>query len=189
MNTVLGLTESIEKSLETENYYAALAVAFALPDICGKLEFPEKSSTKRFKEWFDKYLQSKYQDIEGGRDHMIFLNASDCYSLRCSFLHEANDDITTQSAQKILSKIKFSTEKPHQIKIMDVLCLNVNVFCQDICEGVKSWLVDIDENQEIKERIDNLMKIEIGGFRTIPGVYVGNSMEEYQEEIKKFLEP
>ena len=185
MNTIIGLRESIEKSLKTENYYAALAVALALPDICGKLEFPQKGSGERFKDWFNKYLQSKYQ-LTTGETQYTTLNATDCYALRCSFLHEASDDITSQHAREVLSKIKFTTMNMHNIKIEDVLSLNVNNFCQDISEGVKSWLEDIDENKEIKDRIDKLITIEISGFRPTPNTYVGNSIEQYLSDREQF---
>ena len=48
------LTNEIEKALKNNLYLVALNTALTLPDICGKAEFPNKSTTKRYIEWFDK---------------------------------------------------------------------------------------------------------------------------------------
>lgn len=54
------LLQSIEKSLKNENWYSALILSLIIPDICGKLEDISKSSSKRYPEWFEKYLGKKY---------------------------------------------------------------------------------------------------------------------------------
>ncbi len=73
------IIKSIEKSVENKNWYSALVLALTLPDICGKFEDKGKSSSKRYSEWFDKYLGEEYDG---------YLSGNDCYALRCSFLHE-----------------------------------------------------------------------------------------------------
>ena len=40
---------AVNKSLENENWYAALFIALTLPDICGKIQYPYlNSSEKRY---------------------------------------------------------------------------------------------------------------------------------------------
>ena len=39
--------ESIKKSLNDENWYTALSLSLALPDICGGIDFPNEVSSKR----------------------------------------------------------------------------------------------------------------------------------------------
>ncbi|OBW43477.1 hypothetical protein AB670_00006 [Chryseobacterium sp. MOF25P] len=173
MNTIQQLIKSIELSFENDNHYAALTVALTLPDICGKLESPMKKSSVRFIEWFDRYLKENFQSNQQGELN-IFLTANDCYALRCSFLHEANDDISEQRAKETLDKISFVTMNLHKIKIDNVLFLNVKMFCIAIIEAVKNWLKDIDTDKDIQERINNLLKINTSGFSPMPGIYLGN---------------
>ena len=49
------LLEDLEKSLDNDCYFAALSLALALPDICGRAEYPELSSSskKRYIQWYD----------------------------------------------------------------------------------------------------------------------------------------
>ena len=50
------IIKEINLSLENECYLSALGMALTLPDICGKAEYPnEKSTTKRYIEWFNTY--------------------------------------------------------------------------------------------------------------------------------------
>ena len=69
------LLDSIRKSLDDKNYHSALVLSLIIPDICGKLEHSNKSSSKRYPEWFNKYLGKKYDNC---------LSGEDCYALRCS---------------------------------------------------------------------------------------------------------
>jgi len=56
MKTFIG---SIRLSVANENWYGALIISLILPDICGKIEFPNKSTGKRYSEWFDKYVLNR----------------------------------------------------------------------------------------------------------------------------------
>lgn len=160
MNTIENFLKSIGKSIETENYYAALGIALAMPDICGKLEFPAKSSKIRYKEFFDKYMSEFYKSST-----TVHLSSSDCYALRCSFLHEASDNIIQQNAKEILSKFKFITLPIHNLLINnEILCLNVNNFCTDIIFCVDRWLNDVKNNIDVQNRISSLIRIETQEF-------------------------
>ena len=83
------ILQSIENSLKNQNWYSALVLSLIIPDICGKFEDNDKSSSQRYPEWFEKYLGKKYDG---------YLSGSDCYALRCSFLHEGLNKITQQRA-------------------------------------------------------------------------------------------
>ncbi|MBN2771358.1 MAG: hypothetical protein JXR90_11740 [Spirochaetes bacterium] len=90
---------SLKTALMNNNFTAALMIALAIPDICGKLE-EKKISSSRYIEWIDKYMDSKYCGM---------LSGNDCYALRCSILHEGSDDISTQKKKDILDKFYFTT--------------------------------------------------------------------------------
>ena len=87
---ILKLVQDIRKSLEKDLYFAALISAIILPDICGKVEFPEeKSSRKRYILWYDKEI-GKYEKNPNDKVNMPYLSGEVIYNLRCSLLHEGN---------------------------------------------------------------------------------------------------
>ena len=171
-----NLTESLKNSLDNENWYAALFIALSLPDICGKIDNPEeKGSKKRYVAWFEKYIEPKYkydslqestrEDVLGvtkgqilgtlpdsQENPEILLTGSDCYALRCAFLHEGNEDISGQTAQERINSFQFITPDSYHDASMrwdfhcnmdanrNILQLQVDIFCQDILDGVKDWI-------------------------------------------------
>lgn len=134
------LIQSIEKSLTNQNRYWALVLSLILPDICWKSENNNESSTQRYVNRFNEYLGEKYN---------WFLSWKDCYALRCSFLHEGSNQITSQRIRELLDYIIFIPNWSHKIKISnwyswdskydgkEVLYLSVFHFCQDIIQATK----------------------------------------------------
>jgi hypothetical protein len=112
---------AIRNSIQSENWYAALFLALAMPDICSKLEQPESgNSGPRYRAWFETYLSPvNTRDIMG--QTVVFMSAGDCWALRCSLLHEGSDDIGEQRARETVSRFRFTTLGSHRIKINDVL--------------------------------------------------------------------
>lgn len=107
---ILKLIEDIEKSLENECYYAALALALTLPDICGKAEYPTTRNNKtRYKDWYDKYL-GNFLSGAGRSDNPEFADISYMsgelvYSLRCQFLHSGNPNIDSDGIMEERNQI------------------------------------------------------------------------------------
>lgn len=167
--------DSIEKSLETENWYAAIAVALTLPDICARLEDPAKRGGrgKFYIEWFDRYLKNEYEMTLHGAA-TVFLSGQQCYALRCAYLHAGIDDISNGQVQDTLSKIHFSTMGSHKGKLNETqLLLDVKTFCRDIAAAAKQWLAENADNEGVQQRMTETVTIRDIGFQPIPGVYVG----------------
>jgi hypothetical protein len=151
------LLQSIEQSLNTGNHYAALAMALAIPDICGWIEDPNATSKARYISWFERYLQNKYiRQATALMPEHTFLTGSDCYALRCAFLHEGRENITEQRAQQVLESFKFivppSGWTVHMNQENNSLQLQVDIFCRDVIEGVTHFLSDISTNDEASSR-------------------------------------
>lgn len=163
------LIESVENSLLSQNWYGALFISLSLPDICGKMETPDKFSGERYVNWFDRYMLDKYtREIGPQREKHTFLSGSDCYALRCALLHEGVGDITAQRAKDILSRFHFVYPRQglviHCNQSNDALQLQVDIFCKDVCEGVVTWLNDVKEDKKINERLENVLNIYPPGF-------------------------
>ncbi|MEM8347963.1 hypothetical protein Q4S20_16255, partial [Morganella morganii] len=57
--------KALDMSIKTKNWYSVLFISLALPDICGKIDEPNKGSKARTINWFNKYLKPIYSMGEG----------------------------------------------------------------------------------------------------------------------------
>ncbi len=155
--------DALEKSIADDNWYSSLFVALTLPDICGKIEYPDKSSSERYPEWFKKYLGPTYTSPVGPGMVHTFLSGNDCYALRCALLHEGVEEIGEQRVQEVLDRFYF-TEPPgsgtvHLNQIGNVLQLQVDKFVEELISGIRQWLVDIEGDEEKQDKLAKLMKV------------------------------
>lgn len=136
---------SIRQAITEENWYCALSLALALPDICGGIEYPtEQSSKERYVAWYDQYVAPKFQEIFSEGVGNLLLSGSDCYALRCSFLHNGSEDITSQRAQKVMEKFYFVQPlKNWSFNTRargTMLIVQVDRFCLLVCNSVDGWM-------------------------------------------------
>ena len=85
-------TESARKAVADQNWFAALFVSLALPDICGSLEDPTAKVGERYMNWFNRYLAPRYGKM---------FSAEDCYYFRCACLHQGLGTHKKSKNQKI----------------------------------------------------------------------------------------
>lgn len=82
----------INECKKNKNYFAALAVALILPDICSKVEQKQSNSKQTYIGWCDKWLSEYLPKIslslssKGTWGQII-------YKLRCGILHNGENDI------------------------------------------------------------------------------------------------
>lgn len=161
-----NLTNSLKRAIEQKNWYASVIIALTLPDICGKIEYPEEHSGSRYKKWCEKYLEPRYTRQIGparmGRIH-TFLSSSDCYALRCALLHEGSDNITEQRARESLNRFHFTAPpesgSSHRNQYGTVLQLQVDLFAFDVIDSIDEWLSEIQGNTEKENKLSNLVKV------------------------------
>ena len=141
-----NLIAGIREAVQGRAWHAALALALAMPDICGKIDGPAGNGA-RYKAWFDKYVKDKYTGaLEMGS--MVFLSADDCYKLRNAYLHSGEDVITyplapnpfTINFQFVVSGKMLHCNK-EAFQNQSVLQIDVEQFCEDIVIGVETWLL------------------------------------------------
>ena len=105
------LVEDINRALECECFFAALALALTLPDTCGKAEYPELEgkSKQRYKKWCQKYVCKKEKPCSSFSDDMPYLSEEIIFQLRCSLLHQSTQYIESCKIEEERCKVdKFS---------------------------------------------------------------------------------
>ena len=165
------LTTAVRSAINGQNWYAALALALCLPDICGKLENLEGGSRSRYTSWFDANLAAVNQSTIHGKN-VVFLTADDCYALRCALLHTGSDDVSEQWVRRVLTRFYFTTLNSHRILSEDTLALNVAKFCEEICDAVDVWMQANEDNPDVQKGLASLLEIRTEPFSPIPGVEI-----------------
>lgn len=161
------LLDSVRAAIQERNWYAALSVALALPDICSRLEDASQSgSEKRYVDWFNKFLVHFYQGIVAGEPH-TFLTGADLYALRCAYLHEGGFDISAQRARTVLGSYVFVATPPgtivHRNQMNNILQLQVDIFCQEVCSAVEAWVATVATSADVQTRIAKLPRVKAWG--------------------------
>lgn len=157
--------DSIKHSLITNNYFGAITIALTLPDICAYVNSSNnKTSSKKYCKWFDKYLAKSYSEIfrdeyKNENIDVVNLIAQECYATRCSLLHQGTHHIKNQS---ILNEAKHATvSSVHFMSIGygeylrngDILYLDINFFCKNMIYAVETWMKDISSDHKKMKKI------------------------------------
>ncbi|WP_080374731.1 hypothetical protein [Pseudomonas syringae] len=165
-------TNSLRSSVDNQNWYVALSSALTLPDVCGRLVEPnEKSSERRYSNWFTAWMEPAYTYDLLGRPGHVFLTGGDCYALRCSYLHEGGADISAQRARKALDSFHFISPPTngfiiHCNEMHGVLQLQVDIFCRQVADAVDRWATSVGSDEVIQERMKSLLTIHTN----VPGL-------------------
>ncbi|WP_343633742.1 hypothetical protein [Roseateles sp.] len=163
------LIDATRQALADKNWYAALALALTFPDICQKATSPEmRSSKERYSVWYDRYLLPTYtRSIDAIGFTTVYMTALDCYALRCAYLHQGEFSTSEQSAKQALERFFFTaspdgTGGSHCSRFNEVLNLDVASFCNDVLRAVEQWLLDVESDPAIAERIARFGTIHEG---------------------------
>jgi len=100
--------------LSVKCYFAALSLALALPDICGKAEYPNGGNAARYIQWFNRYIgnDEKPKSVYSVYDkNMPYLSGEVVFNLRCSFLHAGNPGIDKEKIKEECCRVdRFNVE-------------------------------------------------------------------------------
>jgi hypothetical protein len=150
--------DAIQHSLRSQNWFGALFLALAMPDICGALEDPEVSVGKRYRNWFARYLSAHFTaDLFSG---------DDCYYLRCAALHQGiSEHPHAQNKQVVFITppppgIIFHTNYVESNDSSFVLQLQIDIFCHYVCQGVEQWQKDVLNRPDVMARIGELLAFQ-----------------------------
>ncbi len=158
---MLEKLDEIEKTLERKCYLAAVTLALTIPDICGKIKYPNEKVGYRYKKWFEDYVEIYYVDHNGWdninkRAKNPYFTSDMCYSLRCELLHAGTINIENFGKidkQKYEMDFSFrlmvhgcdsyghstSGEKDGKINRKNIVTLEVVKFCKSIVSSAKKF--------------------------------------------------
>jgi len=168
-----------------ENWFAALFLALAVPDVCGALENPGAPVGDRYRKWFNRYLKRKYDpanlyelvsetspaSLAGMRPEVIqslqslppnaecAFTADDCYRFRCKCLHEGLSEKAGGEKIHFTAPDKLGRAVLHMNSLNGLYQLQVDIFCSDVCTAVERWLVDVASNKDVQDRMAELIEI------------------------------
>ena len=145
-------TTAVYDALNARNWFGALFIALALPDICGALEDPGEAVGIRYKRWFEKYLGDHYRQM---------LSAEDCYYFRCACVHEGTATYDKGTGDRIHFTHPRSQAYVHGNWVNGSLQLSIDVFCADVCIAVGQWQQDTAARADVKERLKELIAIHL----------------------------
>jgi hypothetical protein len=169
-------TDPIRECIRNRIWMPALTSALTLPDICAWLETPDVHAGARYQRWSKAWFEPKYTRMlprpnpkfsplvprnthnEHPLIHVenIFLSAADLYALRCAVTHSGSQDISDQRARESLRKFEFRIPGDgnvvHCNRTDDRLQLQVDIFCQEICDAVDDWDTSKRDDKDIQDR-------------------------------------
>lgn len=176
-------TSSIRKSVQDGNLFGALFVSLAMPDICGALEDPLAAVGERYKAWFRRYLNPKYNpatqlefitatvpqaaaslppeaisSLQTPFDPNLSFTAEDCYQCRCRCLHQGLLEKSGRAKFIFISGLPTGTILHRNLK-NGQLVLQIELFAEDVCLAVKDWERDVRSSGAVASRIDELISI------------------------------
>lgn len=169
VNSIQVLINETKKCLKNECNLSALITALIIPDLCGKILYPDDNNSQRYKKWFDKYIGNYEQnpfDKEKPKDEQLpYMNGEVMYKLRCAMFHEGSDDISSKISidefnlrfgkSSVLESASISQRAlPKETKIMHSKVIKWNINTYQICEK----LIKAAE-LFLKLEVDDLSKI------------------------------
>jgi hypothetical protein len=182
-------TGSIRQAIESGNWFSAIFLGLAMPDICGGLETPNEKPGIRYRRWFNENLKRIY----------VFDNQFDMLSITCPDLIErltsnaffenviqdfklapvvegtnftASDcyafrNACLHSGMSKDDKKRFALTPPpaagqiiHRNNINGTLYLQIDILCEDICKAVDMWAERVSGDEVIMARISELIEVK-----------------------------
>lgn len=152
--------DDIERALEAGIFYAAIAIALSLPDICSCLQHPVghvKGSNKAgYVKWFQSNLADAYPELTG----------ADLYSLRSGVVH------TGRFGAGQFARVLFTVPNPqqnvfHRNRISDTLNLDSSTFCRDMIKAARDWLAKNAKDQNVQRNLERVVRFRPLGLSVV----------------------
>lgn len=157
----------IKCSLQNNCYFSALALALTLPDICGIAEFPNKSVSERYMEWYDKYLGNYMEQAQSDLGvNTPWLSGEVIYNLRNTYFHQGSPNVIGDKVKKTANQLdRFILVLGDGTQIWDssinidlgdgkltfkAITVDVTWLCNTICDGALRYYENNADKFEFK---------------------------------------
>lgn len=148
------LIDSAKQSMDSGNWYAALATVLTLPDICAGLETDDETKGRHYIDWCRRFVVPIYAERHG-----VEFPATEIWALRCAFLHRGTGSLVGQNARKhfasyvfVLPKKgwSFGTRRMHDHRLV----VEVATFCSAIVEATQDWVDKVmTQDEAVRRRV------------------------------------
>lgn len=167
---MLDKIEAIMEALKKECFLPALALALTIPDICGKVEYPDLYTGRRYIEWFDKHARSYFSFsnsttswINNSKLQNSYFTGEMCYKLRCAFLHSGNEQIPSDTMGEVKDdaweyeyKFRLSLDRTSVGETWDntktskrrTITIDVRELCKAICYAAQEYYDEVNDPEK-----------------------------------------
>ena len=162
------IIEEIYVCLNSNCFLAALSTALTLPDICGKAEYGDIGTKKRYVQWFDVNI-ANFEKDKNHEEGMPYISGEIIYNLRNNTLHAGSynidgKELKIQNFELLVQNpngailTSYSEQITHyykngiQVQGDRSLCINVVDLILNICNAAKYYY---EKNQEKFEFMNN----------------------------------
>lgn len=159
--------DAARRAAEDDNWFAAIALALTLPDICGAVDDPGKGrSAARFIAWWDERMAWRFvvrpdADEQPQWEPFTYLPGADAFALRCAYLHSGTDN--TAGPKTNHERIRFlgppNASGFGYSETDQILYLGLEPFVEWVCLAVEDWLADRASDPVAQERLTGLVSV------------------------------
>ena len=108
-----AIVKEIYEALDQGLDMVALMSALALPDICGKAEYPELKTKERYIKWLDTFIGDYERDQEDIRTNMPYPSGEVIFDLSCALLREGNPTVNKEKQNLVSFKLLKTEDTMH----------------------------------------------------------------------------
>jgi hypothetical protein len=170
-----SILQEIEKAIDGELYYLAIAVALSVPDICACLEFDPDNP-----EWAGKRTYSRWCEA-----NLSFNNLSglDLYYIRGGVVHKGHFQHQKSRFDRIMFIGPGSAIKAHDVILTvtpgttlggidvkelrvegNILMLDVLLFCKTIADAARKWAIAKKNDANVQKNLPMLVRYRPEGL-------------------------
>jgi len=157
-----NILREIERTMEANLWYAAIALCLTIPDICCTLEAQpnarQDGQRARYQSWCRRNLPPH-----------LGLSGDECWALRCGVVHEGRG--TNRAMRHDHRAIAFTLPPQGTIHnvIVDVptgpiLSLSAELFCRGVIYAARNWLSANASNSLVRSNLNRLLQPRPNAF-------------------------
>jgi len=148
----------IRRALENGCWFAALALALTLPDVCGVVEYPGTTVAERYISWYDRYIAQPHA-LDATPEQTAYPSGEVIYNLRNTFLHQGKPSVIGEKVKEKRNRVdRFAlmlgdgTMLHTMAATIDIgeaalrtLVVDVSWLCSILCDSAEAYYRDHGE--------------------------------------------